>query len=138
LAEQAVRRFEDLVAWQKARELTKAVYVATREGSFARDFGLASQMQRSAVSVMANIAEGFERRGPHEFSRFLVISKASCAEVASHLYIALDAGYVDTPTFDRLLEQAREVGRVIGGLLASVDRRMNAPHLGLGTRASEL
>src|SRR4051794_27586550 len=102
---QAVTRFEDLVAWQKARMLTREVYLATREGKIARDFGFASQLQRAAVSVMANIAEGFERRGPAEFSRFLTIAKASCAEVASHLYVALDIGYFERDSFQRLLAQ---------------------------------
>jgi four helix bundle protein len=80
-----VERFEDLIAWQKARELTRAVYAITRNGAFAKDFGLAGQIQRAAVSVMSNIAEGFERRGTAEFEHFLRIAKASCAEVKSLL-----------------------------------------------------
>jgi four helix bundle protein len=117
-----VRRFEDLVAWQKARALAGDVYLATRSTGFARDFGLASQIQRSAVSVMANIAEGFERKRPGEFHQFLSIAKASCAEVRSHLYIALDVGYLDRPTFEQLLTAAEETGRVINGLRSSVQR----------------
>jgi four helix bundle protein len=85
-----VNKFEDLVAWQKARELTKAVYHATRKEGFARDFGLAGQIQRACISIMSNIAEGFERSNPNEFHHFLVVAKASCAEVRSQLYIALD------------------------------------------------
>ncbi|MBI2766571.1 MAG: four helix bundle protein [Chloroflexi bacterium] len=118
----SVRRFEDLIAWQKARALTKSVYLVTREGRFARDFGLSSQIQRSAVSVMANIAEGFERNRKAEFHQFLSTAKASCAEVRSHLYVALDVGYLDEPTFWSLLKQAEEVSRVVGGLRASVER----------------
>ena len=111
-----VNRFEDLIAWQKARRLTSAVYRATREEGFARDFGLANQIQRAAVSVMSNIAEGFERGRRAEFHQFLSVAKASCAEGRSQLYVALDVGYLDTPTFTSLLSQAEEVSRILGGL----------------------
>src|SRR5687768_14375003 len=111
-----VERFEDLVAWQKARELTRLVYDATRHGAFARDFGLAGQMQRASVSIISNIAEGFERNRPGEFHQFLSTAKASCAEVRSQLYVALDAGYLDESGFERLIARAEEVGRVVGGL----------------------
>ena len=87
-----VKRFEDLIAWQKARVLTKGIYRATKTGALAKDFGLAGQTQRAAVSIMANIAEGFERNRPGEFHQYLSTAKASCAEVRSHLYVALDAG----------------------------------------------
>ena len=121
--EQRIRTFEDLIAWQKARELTKAVYAATGGEQLRRDFGLSSQMQRAAVSVMANIAEGFERKGTVEFARFLGIAKASCAEVTSHLYVALDVGYLDESSFGTLRALAQEVGRVIAGLRRSLDRQ---------------
>lgn len=120
-----VERFEDLFAWQRARELTKAIDVVTRQGAFGKDFGLAGQTQRAAVSVMSNIAEGFERNGPGEFHQFLSIAKASCAEVRSLLYVAFDAQYIDQQTFDRLFASANEVGRITGGLRASVDQRRN-------------
>ena len=123
----AVRRFEDLIAWQKARELTRAVYQSTRSRSFARDAGLSGQIQRAAVSVMANIAEGFERNRPAEFHQFLSVAKSSCAEVRSHLYVALDAGYLDGPAFESVFSQAEETGRIIGGLRASVARRTERP-----------
>ena len=90
-----VRRFEDLIAWQRARELTRRIYLATSDERFRRDFGLASQIQRAAVSSMANVAEGFDRKRSAEFHQFLSIAKASCAEVRSHLYVALDVGYLD-------------------------------------------
>ena len=118
-----VRRFEDLFAWQRARELTRRIYLATREDAFRRDFGLASQVQRAAVSSMANIAEGFDRKRPAEFHQFLSIAKASCAEVRSHLYVALDVGYLDHATFDALKECAEEASRVIEGLRQAVGRR---------------
>jgi four helix bundle protein len=115
-----IERFEDLIAWQKARELTRVIYQVTRCGEFARDFGLARQMQRAAVSTMANIAEGFERGGRGEFHQYLSTAKASCAEVRSHLYVALDAGYLDRATFADLLAKAEEVARIVGGLRSSV------------------
>jgi four helix bundle protein len=118
-----VSRFEDLLAWQKARQLTKAIYLATQNGKFAKDFGLSNQIQRAAVSVMSNIAEGFERHSPPDFHRFLVIAKASCAEVRSQLYVALDIGYLEQHDFDQLLTQADEVARIIGGLRASIDKQ---------------
>jgi four helix bundle protein len=118
-----VERFEDLIAWQKARELTRAIYEATRQGSFAKDFGLSTQIQRAAVSVMLNIAEGFERGWRGEFHQFLSTAKASCAEVRSQLYVALDVGHLDKANFDRLIEQAEEVARILGGLRAAVDRQ---------------
>src|SRR5688572_11616596 len=117
-------RFEDLVAWQKAREVTKAVYQTTRQRDFASDFGLAGQIQRAAVSIMSNIAEGFERSNPGDFHRFLSIAKASCGEVRSQLYVALDIGYITRPTFEQLIQQTEETSRIINGLMRSAqDRR---------------
>ena len=118
-----VQRFEDLIAWQKARSLTREVYEFTRRGSWAKDFGLSSQIQRASVSIMSNIAEGFERNRNAEFHQFLSVAKASCAEVRSQLYVALDVGYVSLPEFEALLAQAEEVGRIIGGLRAYVRRQ---------------
>ena len=118
-----IDRFEDLIAWQKARALTQAIYEATRQGVFAKDFGLSGQIQRAAVSVMSNIAEGFERGGRAEFHQFLSHAKASCAEVRSQLYVAFDIGYLDKNQFICLLEQAEEVARIIGGLRAAVQKQ---------------
>ena len=121
-----IERFEDLVAWQKARELTAAVYRVASGGTFAKDFGLRDQIQRAAVSIMSNIAEGFERGSRSEFHQFLVIAKASAAEVRAQLYVALDAGHIDQPKFDTLMSLATEVGKIIGGLRASVQRQRDA------------
>jgi four helix bundle protein len=120
-----VKRFEDLMAWQKARELTKAIYLATKQDDFARDYGLASQIQRAAVSIMSNIAEGFERGSNSELHRFLFIAKASCAEVRSQLYIALDIRYISADEFQNLQAKAQEVARLVGGLRASIERKLN-------------
>ncbi len=85
-----VAKFEDLIAWQKARELTCKIYQISRQGDFAKDFRLSGQIQSAAVSIMSNIAEGFERGGLGEFHQFLSTAKASCAELRSQLYVALD------------------------------------------------
>lgn len=118
-----IERFEDLIAWQKARVLTKEIYLITRQGSFAKDYGLTNQMQRAAVSIMSNLAEGFERSGLGEFHQFLSTAKASCAELRSQLYIALDVGYLDQLNFERLLLQSEEVGKILGGLRSAVAKQ---------------
>lgn len=121
-----IERFEDFLAWQRARVLTRAVYEVTGSGGFARDFSLRDQIRRAAISIMSNIAEGFERGRPSEFHQFLSVAKGSCAELRSHLYIALDAGHLTQDVFDALYLQADEVGRLIGGLRASAERRRDA------------
>jgi four helix bundle protein len=113
-------KFEDLIAWQKARDLTRAIYQATAAGSFAKDFVLRDQIRRAAVSVMSNLAEGFERGGRSEFHQFLSVSKSSCAELRSQLYVALDATHLSPSTFRQLMLQAEEVARIIGGLRKAV------------------
>ena len=118
-----IRSFQDLIAWQRARILTAKIYRITSEGAFARDFGLKDQIRRAAVSVMSNIAEGFERGRPTEFHQFLSIAKGSCAELRSQLYVAVDAGYLKQDDFDALLDTAVEVARIVGGLRAGVQRR---------------
>jgi four helix bundle protein len=121
-----VSRFEDLIAWQKARVLTRRIYEITKETDMARDYGLSGQMQRAAVSIMSNIAEGFERGTSNEYHQFLVIAKASCGELRSQLYIAVDAGYIDQSQFRELYTLAEETSRVISGLRASIARRRDA------------
>ena len=116
-----VQRFEDLIAWQKARELVAAVYALTRDGAFSRDFGLRDQIQRAAVSVMSNLAEGFERGGKVEFHRYVVIAKGSCAEVRSQLFVAFDIGYINEIQLKQLQTQASELSRILGGLRASLE-----------------
>ncbi len=115
-----VERFEDLVAWQKARKLTAEIYRLSSMGAFSRDFGLRDQIRRASVSVMSNIAEGFDRYSRPEFKQFLSIARGSCAEVRAQLYVAQDAGYLDGDTVARLQGDASEVSRIIGGLHASL------------------
>lgn len=120
---QKVERFVDLIACQKARQLTTAIYRNTTQGEFARDFGLRDQIRRAAVSVMSNIAEGFERGSRGEFHQFLVVATASCAEVCSQLYVAQDVGYINQETFDIVNSSTSELSRIIGGLRAAVQKQ---------------
>ena len=121
-----IERFEDLVAWQKARLLTMAIYGATREGLFSKDFSLRDQIRGASSSIMSNIAEGFERGGRPEFHQFLVIAKGSCAEVRSQLYVALDAGYLNETEFLRLQSLAVEVAKIVSALRKAVQRQRDA------------
>lgn len=118
-----VEKFEDLIVWQKARELTRQIYRLTREGLLSKDYGLCDQIRRAAVSVMSNVAEGFDRGSRAEFHKFVVIAKGSCAEIRSQLHVALDAGYIDPNQFDQLYGMALEVSRILGGLRASLQRQ---------------
>ena len=118
-----VEKFEDLIAWQKARELTKLIHAASGNGGFAKDWGLKDQIRRASVSVMSNVAEGFDRAGRAEFHQFLVIAKGSCAEVRAQLYVALDAEYVSKEQFDKIYAVAEETGRIVNGLRAAVERQ---------------
>ena len=112
-----IQRFEDIEAWKAARELSKAVYGVSSKGAFARDFALRDQIRSAVVSVMSNIAEGYERDGNREFCQFLSIAKGSAGEVRSQLYIALDAGYIDEEEFRRLSSLAIDVSRLLRGFM---------------------
>lgn len=118
-----IEKFEDFIAWQKARQLTRKIYQATNLPGFSRDFALKDQIRRSAISIMSNIAEGFERGRAAEFHQFLSIAKASCAELRSQLYIAFDANYLSQSQFQTLMSSAMEVGEIIGGLRVAVEKR---------------
>ena len=111
------KRFEDIDAWQKARQLANAVYQVTRTGNFARDFALRDQVRRAAVSVISNIAEGYERGGNKEFLQFLSLARGSCGELRAQLYLASDQGYVSSQVSQSLLAQTTEIGRMIAGLM---------------------
>jgi four helix bundle protein len=110
--------FEEIEGWQMARQLTFEIYGASKKSPFAKDFGLQRQIRDASVSIMANIAEGFERSGSGEFQQFLAIAKGSAGEVISHLYVALDQGYINHEEFRRLEKVARDTGRKIGGLMS--------------------
>jgi four helix bundle protein len=109
--------FEDLPVWQNARELAVSVYKTTSKGKIREDYGLKSQMQRAAVSVSSNIAEGFERGSKQEFIQFLYVAKGSCGELRSQLFIANDLGYLDTNDFNTLINSASNVSKQISGFI---------------------
>ncbi len=112
-----IRRFEDVTAWQKARELAKLVYQASSQGKFAKDFELKNQINSACGSIMDNIAEGFGRGGRNEFVNFLSIAKGSCTEAKSQLYKALDKEYIEKVTFENLYQLADETNKLINGLM---------------------
>lgn len=112
-----IQHFEDLISWQKARVLNQLVYKASKNGSFAKDFGLRDQIRRASISIMSNIAEGFERGGDKEFVQFLSNAKGSCGEVRSQLYAALDEGYLSPVEFKDLCDRSIEVSRLISGFM---------------------
>ena len=112
-----IERFEDLDAWKLSREITNEVYRLSRSDNFAKDFGLRNQICRSAVSIMSNIAEGFERDGRKEFVNFLSIAKGSAGEVRAQLYVACDQTYISAAEFDALCSKLFQLGRLISGLM---------------------
>jgi len=113
----SIAKFEDIEAWQKARELTREVYKITNQGAFARDFSLRDQFRRAAVSIMSNIAEGFGRGGNREFIQFLSMAKGSVSEVQAQLCVAVDAGYLTKDQFQQLYSLSQSTGNLIGGFI---------------------
>ncbi|MGI8640651.1 MAG: four helix bundle protein [Pyrinomonadaceae bacterium] len=106
------KRFEEIQAWQKAREVTQMVYSISNNEKFAKDFSLRDQIKRAGVSIMANIAEGHGRRTSTEFANFLNIARGSAIEVQSHLYVALDMKYINQSEFDKVYAMLDEVSRM--------------------------
>ncbi len=111
------KSFEEIESWQKARELTRKVYTVSNQGAFTKDFGLRDQIRRASVSIMSNIAEGFERDGNREFLQFLTVAKGSSGEVRAQLYVALDQDYIDKYIFESLSAISVDIGRLLGGLM---------------------
>ena len=115
-----VKDFRELRCWQAARVLTKDVYALTKGGEFARDYGLKDQVQRAAVSIGSNIAEGFERDNNAELSRFIGYAKGSAGEVISQLYTAFDVGYITESQLQKLVAQLKEIGGMLSKVRSSV------------------
>jgi four helix bundle protein len=130
----SISRFEEIEAWKAARVLTNQVYDLSNLGTFAKDYGLRDQMRRASVSILSNIAEGFERGGNKEFLHFLSIAKGSVGELRAQLYIALDRQYFSSSQFDQLHGQAVRISRMISGLMNYLQRtdfrgpRYRSPH----------
>ena len=114
----AITRFEEIRAWQTARALTKQVYEVSGQAGFARDYGLRDQLRRAAVSVMSNIAEGYESQTQEQFIRYLGYAKASAGEVRSQLYVALDVGYLDQAQFEALYDLVDKCSRQLSRFVA--------------------
>jgi four helix bundle protein len=124
MAGKAAKSFEDLHIYQRARELTNAVYALTREGRFAKDYGLADQIRRAVVSIMSNIAEGFERGSKVEMIQFLYIAKGSCGEVRAQLRVARDQEYVAEDDYQRL----HDLCGLTGGMISNFVRHLQTTH----------
>jgi four helix bundle protein len=121
-------RFEDLDCWKEARQLTRQVYEAVHQNqNWQKDVRLCSQIQSAAGSVMANIAEGFVRRSSKEFMQYLFIAMSSSAEVQSHLYIAMDQGYLSKDAFESIYGQADKTAKIISGLIKYLRTKQTKP-----------
>ena len=117
-----IERFEDIKAWQEARKFVNKVYGVCRVIESKRDFSLADQIKRAAVSIMANISEGFSRRGTKEFSHFLFIAKASATEVQSHLYVTFDQNYISKEQFNELYDDLEKIQKMISGFIKYLNK----------------
>lgn len=122
-----IERFEDIDAWKEARKLTHEIYSITGKRSFSSDLGLRDQLQRASVSVMANIAEGFDGGSNREFVKFLGYALRSTTEVQSHLYVALDQGYIDDPAFRSLYQLTLKVKNLLGGFIRYLRSHPSTP-----------
>ena len=112
-----IEQFEEIEAWKEARKLVNRVYSVCSVNEFKKDYSLVGQIRRAAISVMANISEGFARKGNKEFMQFLFISKSSAAELQSHLYVALDQAYIDKSQFDELYQDADKIQRQLSNFI---------------------
>jgi len=112
-----IEQVEDIEAWQKARILVNDIYSITSTGPFERDFGLRDQIRRASISIISNIAEGFERGGNKEFIQFLYIAKGSCGEVRTQLYVARGQNYIAEEQFSALSEQTLRISRMLAGFI---------------------
>ena len=122
-------RFEKLEVWQTSRTLAKRIYDVSNQGAFARDYGLRDQMRRAAVSVMSNIAEGFESRTSALFVDYLGRAKGSSGELRAQLYVALDAGYLNQELFDELFALAESCSRQLTRFMAYLESQPNTRRL---------
>jgi four helix bundle protein len=118
----AAETFEELHTYQRARELANAIYTITRGGDFARDFGLVDQIRRAAVSILSNIAEGFERGSKTEFIQFLYIAKGSCGEVRAQLQIAQDQNYIRQNEYQQLYDLCKQISGMISNFIAHLQK----------------
>ncbi|MBI3942877.1 MAG: four helix bundle protein [Chloroflexi bacterium] len=133
-----ITRFEEIEAWQTARDLTRLVYSLTRTGGFSRDYALSDQIRRAAISIMSNIAEGYESRTQALFVDYLGRAKASAGELRAQSYIALDVGYLDESQFADLFPRIEKCSRQLNRFIAYLESRPNSRQLREETVAYEL
>jgi four helix bundle protein len=112
-----IEKFEDIISWQKAKYLTLEIYKTFKN---VKDYGFRDQIQRASVSIMNNIAEGFERKGDKEFKHFLFISKGSCGEVRSMLSLAVELNYIPKANYINLDAISVEISKLLSGLIKSL------------------
>jgi four helix bundle protein len=121
-----IKRFEEIEAWKTARELTRLVYAMSNQGEFSRDFGLRDQMRRASVSILSNIAEGFESRTQALFIDFLGRAKGSAGELRAQIYVALDIGYLNQPQFEQAYNLVDKCSRQITRFIAYLESQPNS------------
>lgn len=129
-----IKRFEDIEAWREARKLAIAIYKITDNAKFGKDWGMKDQIQRASVSVMNNIAEGFDSDSKAEFRRFLGIARRSCSEIQSILYIAVDLVYIEKEEFNEFYEQAEKVRRMVTSFMKYLRESQTRQHAHALTR----
>ena len=112
-----IERFEDIEAWKLGREIVRLIYQISSSGDFVRDFALVNQIRRASISIISNIAEGFERNGDKEFIQFLTIAKGSCGEVRAQIYVAMDQNYIDKEQFTIIQNKLIETSKMLSGLI---------------------
>ncbi|MEW6086853.1 MAG: four helix bundle protein [bacterium] len=112
-----IKYFEDLEVWKSARELTNKIYKITNSGNFSKDYGLRDQIRRASVSIMSNIAEGYERSGNQELIQFLSIAKGSCGEVRTQLYVAMDQEYLDKKQCEELISAFKKISIMLNNFM---------------------
>lgn len=112
-----ISQFEDLEVWQKAKKTSVAIYKLTNDQLFQKDFGLKDQIRRASVSVVSNIAEGFERNGNKEFIQFLSFAKGSAGELRAQLHIAFEIGYLNEKAFSELQSEVTSISKMLSGFI---------------------
>jgi len=120
-----IHKFEDLIAWQKSKNLSILIYRITGKDPFRKDFNLKNQIRKASISVMSNIAEGFDRYGTKEFMYFLSIARGSVAEIRSQVHLAEELGYINKMEATLIIDLCIEIGLIIGGLRKSLERKLN-------------
>ncbi|MFN7910875.1 MAG: four helix bundle protein [Bacteroidota bacterium] len=124
-----IEKFEDIIAWQKALELSNLIYSVSNKEKFSKDFGLKDQIRRASVSIVSNIAEGFERESNNQFIYFLIIAKGSAGELRTQIYIAKNQEYITKEEFELLNTKVIEVSKTIGGFVSYLKTQKNKSQL---------